>query len=239
MAQGDNSSVAQGLRGEHGTESGAAARPGMASEEAQSAGAKEKFMAEMTERPILFSGEMVKAILAGRKTQTRRVVKPQPINPIDGPGFSPVELNWRWDSENARVCPYGVEMDLLWVRETWRCDDEDNLCGHRIRYESDGKTQWLWPDTDFRKIANPTKKRPSIFMPRWASRITLEVTGVRVERVRSISEEDAIAEGVEPELDWTATMKYAVLWDKINGKKYPWANNPFVWVIEFKRLESR
>ena len=192
-------------------------------------------MTEMTERPILFTGEMVRALLAGRKTQTRRVVKPQPINPIDGPGFSPVELNWRWDSENARVCPYGVEMDLLWVRETWRTDPRYDAAPPSSIHDNAP----IWYDCDADTWTGYGKVRSPIFLPRKFSRITLEVTDVRVERVRSISEEDAIAEGVEPELDWTATMKYAVLWDKINGKKYPWANNPFVWVIEFKRLESR
>ena len=175
----------------------------------------------MREIPILFSPPMVRALLAGRKTVTRRLSK-------------------RWLKVKAG--------DVLWVREAFqpifaegfehggeKYPDWKTGEGYAIRYvATEGRTDWIDGEDNI-----TDRCKPGIHMPRWASRITLEITGVRVERVRSISEEDAIAEGVEPELDWTATMKYAVLWDKINGKKYPWASNPFVWVIEFKRLETR
>lgn len=157
----------------------------------------------MKERPILFSGPMVRAIREARKTQTRRVVKE-----IDPDEF--VSSN---EADNlALCCPYGAVGDRLWVRETWQGNQGD------IRYGADGDS-----------LHGYNGWRPSIFMPRWASRITLEVTGVRVERVQEISEEDAQAEGVAHRCD------YKVVWDAINGKKYPWSSNPWVWVIEFKR----
>lgn len=204
----------------------------------------------MKERPILFSGPMVKALLAGTKTQTRRIVKPQPKHTDTwttltyfpksgraierGPDYPDGE-------EDVRVCPYGSPGDRLWVRETmdlwpgtcavYSCDGElvvNPFCeGHIERQE------WL----DNHAMA----KVPSIFMPRWASRITLEITGVRVERVQSITEEDAEAEGATNTCDMPNCLHtyrggFYSIWNSINGKKYPWASNPWVWILEFRRI---
>ena len=200
----------------------------------------------MKERPILFSGPMVKAILEGRKSQTRRVMKPQPIKlPYDhifpsGEHGLMSDTPHQYGSSMAHFCPYGKVGDRLWVRETLR------------RAESGTPTRYLdgCPVMrDGESIDWPFKRSPwpSIFMPRWASRISLEITGVRVERLQEITEEDAVAEGCELMVGVTAggciglvSARYAFrkLWDSINGKKYPWSENPWVWVIEFKRIEK-
>lgn len=201
---------------------------------------------ETKERPILFSGEMVRAILEGRKTQTRRVVKHQQVldslNDIglwDGPG----EVE-DWEKS---FCPYGKPGDRLWVREAWGYSGLN-----RVEYKAspaDGK--------DFRCV---DRWKPSIHMPRCASRITLEITNVRTERLQDISDADSIAEGVEGPFDgpedhndgkqfqyWrdystqnnycTPRGSYRSLWGSINGNKHPWISNPWVWVIEFRELE--
>jgi hypothetical protein len=198
---------------------------------------------EIKERPILFSGPMVKAILEGRKTQTRRVMKDPEL---------PHVLN---DEEVRAECPYGKRGDHLWVRETWRV-----FGGREYEYQQHKPSvEYRADETGFEQ----KEWRPSIFMPRWASRITLEITNVRVERLQNISFDDCLAEGIpigekwisieamdrhyppnqdgltdEQMLDqsWTAYVKaiYEELWDKINGKKHPWESNPRVWVIEFK-----
>lgn len=228
----------------------------------------------MKERPILFQGAMVRAILKGSKTQTRRIVKPAPpSNTVamgrwqdpgpepaywafmrDGPAepdhpFGGAELHgepWR--------CPYGQPGDRLWVRETWA------IVPRTAYARSDGVQQTLRPDDDHDAVIyragwdrsdSGFRWRPSIHMPRWASRITLEITGVRVERLQDISEADAIAEGIEPDVQpgdsvplWrnyrtgntTASPAYSYesLWESINGPG-SWDDNPFVWVVEFKR----
>ena len=185
----------------------------------------------MKERPILFSAPMVRAILSGAKTQTRRVVK-------DKHDVAALDFG-----ERVR-CPYGAPGDRLWVRATWR-PDFMRPSQRRAFYRADVVEEAV------------TKAwRPSIHMPRWASRITLEVTGVRVERLHDITPSDAIAEGVErgPEpLEYMAgtagwkdyerpgrceanpASSFASLWRSINGAK-SWAANPWVWVVEFKRV---
>lgn len=208
-------------------------------------------------RPILFSGPMVCAILEGRKSQTRRVVKPQPPAEcgihymIGNESWLPVEkrgpLRHSWEAwggplyesrpaghmcgNHAVRCPYGVPGDRLWVRESWYSPPRPlNDC---LGYVADGD----YPHGMAYRV------RPSIHMPRCASRITLEITGVRVERLQDISEADCIAEGVETlgrdigrEAPYDAAkLKYASLWESINGPG-SWDANPFVWVIEFKRL---
>ena len=191
----------------------------------------------MKERPILFSGPMVREILAGRKTQTRRVLtvpwkgraRCQPYDPYftdtDGRLFWEDEYGDWNDYEKTKRCPYGIPGDRLWVKETWLLVDDMN--GNRqIHYQADNED-----------IPGPWK--PSIFMPRWASRITLEITNVRVERLQGITEEDAIQEGCGAKHnfgDGSAKTGFAMLWDSINGKKYPWESNPWVWCIEFKRV---
>jgi hypothetical protein len=209
----------------------------------------------MRERPILFSAPMVRALLAGTKTQTRRVVKPQPWascvieEGMDGETpFVYSALSGHgpgYDVEETRKpcrCPYGQPGDRLWVRETWR------VCGGReYEYQQD-RSQVMYRSTHqedgFPLGWESYVWRPSIFMPRWASRITLEVTGVRVERLQDISEADCAKEGApfsysgfapEDAPDWRGW--YRDLWESINGPG-SWDANPWVWVVEFKRLEK-
>jgi uncharacterized protein YhfF len=172
------------------------------------------------ERPILFSAPMVRAILSGRKTQTRRRVKPQH-------GFSP---SMRTAEYCAQISPYGAPGDRLWVRETFL---------HVADFHGKDVTWYRADDDTF-----PGQWKPSIFMPRAASRITLEVTGVRVERLNEMPPEDARSEGCgSAEIPWMSgplasdpwRNTYAQLWESINGAG-SWAANPWVWVIEFKRV---
>ena len=201
----------------------------------------------MKERPILFSGPMVRAILDGRKTQTRRVVNWQKVAKQSGCtkgtlAYSDAFSSWAVFNGNGEAhlglvdCPYGQSGDRLWVRETWCQWDWEDLGTEpqdpiTLRFRADGDIPAV-------------KWRPSIFMFRWASRITLEITNVRVERLQDISDADIDAEGCRHAFDaeygegWdTANPLYHwwKRWDKINGKKYPWSRNPWVWVIEFQR----
>lgn len=216
-------------------------------------------MSDIKERPILFSGEMVRAILDGRKTRTRRVMKPQPVfhQPVTWePTGSIIPSYWTWRRSQTHDilmhehaphqpdilewCPYGKAGDRLWVRETWLYVGPGS--GSELPYAIDETKdpanhirEHVWYRAT--KSDDSLRWKPSIFMPRWASRILLEVTGVRVERVQDISETDAVAEGYPagcgiPPLDW-----YADLWDTINAKRgHGWKFNPFVWVVEFKRI---
>ena len=171
----------------------------------------------MNEKPILFSTPMVRAILDGRKTMTRRVVKCDSI--VDNKPY------WNIGGFREGNFPYQVGI-WLWVRETWQGTKD---C---ISYKASDPQQVV----EF----NYEPWRPSIFMPRWASRITLEITNVRVERLHEITEEDAEKEGVSftQYTNANARFHFMELWDSINSKKYPWESNPWVWVIEFKRLEK-
>jgi len=214
-------------------------------------------MSEARERPILFSGEMVRAILDGRKTQTRRVVTPQPsantayvIAGEDGVRALCISAlgngEYAGGSDPWRRCPYGAPGDRLWVKETfWTQHHGPPLVWEQqpLHYAADVE--------DPRQVEDYAK-RPSIFMPRWASRITLEITEVRVERVQEISAEDVAAEGVEiPRLEpdrgttWyegkeddLARHPFSLLWDSINAKRgYSWETNPWVWAVTFRVLE--
>lgn len=202
----------------------------------------------MTERPILFSAPMVRAILDGRKTQTRRVVKRELSGRVKAVG-SP--RNWHLDDPNAVLaCPYGQPGDRLWVRETFNWSSERDLlprephklCRERAGY-LDNRVVWAADGTRVHPEFGKAVWRPSIHMPRWASRITLEVTAVRVERLNDISEADAIAEGCAG-WGWhdpfsgdadgqTPQEEYAQLWEKINGAG-SWDANPWVWIVEFR-----
>ena len=238
----------------------------------------------MTERPIIFSAPMVRAILAGTKTQTRRAVKPQPIGKqrlIEGlahvtKGMNPADDGAVWyvgDCVGPGVevrCPYGAPGDRLWVRETFYCDHKFYPEGTpaNVYWDGDKARKSHTPEQieherkemrellDFRADGEPewegsigTPWRPSIHMPRWASRITLEVVGVRVERLQEITEADVRAEGVDELLidgrayaikcRSSAMLGFSQLWDSINAKRHPWTSNPFVWVVEFKVAEVR
>lgn len=239
----------------------------------------------MRERPILFSAPMVRAILDGRKTQTRRVVK----NHVYSNGFhfdgreilchsdylppSAMLMDVKrgklqyaisnlegWEAES----PYGISGDRLWVRETWGIGSRPDPWGgyEGIEYRAD--VEWTEPDEHLpcHKVETPdgvclsdyrSGWKPSIHMPRWACRLKLEITGVRVERLRDISEADARSEGAdglqwdgEPGhadlIDWPLMEHanpyrngFALLWESINGDG-AWASNPWVWVVEFKRV---
>lgn len=218
----------------------------------------------MRERGIIFNAEMVRAVLEGRKTQTRRIMKVQPesnqlgLLRITASTKSSDIGKYHWAESNATgnhvrsklfACPYGAVGDRLWVRETFEPlpdHEEPAGCSH-VLYSAD--------------VPFPNRKwTPSIHMPRWASRITLEITGVRVERLQDISESDAVAEGIEPlplepdmpqfyheyfpigiknglRCNMSAASSFSGLWEAIYGKE-SWQANPWVWVIEFKRVEG-
>ncbi len=248
----------------------------------------------MKERPIIFSGKMVKSILAGRKTQTRQVIRPQPI--LSGPDIiGPEEWLMRLPgslfgepnpmlADLGPLCPYGTPGDNLWVRETWRIgawnEDIGEVC---VDYRADNHARQEWlkveDEEQFDRLwiqstddaltsgleagedgtyhwepgKGPTRWRPSIHMPRWASRITLEMVSRWAERVHDISEQDTIAEGVhqvedrvrghsweiEFGLGWfdTPTLAFRALWDSLNAKRgVGWETNPWVWVLEFRQV---
>lgn len=192
----------------------------------------------MKERPILFSDPMVRAILSGQKTQTRRVCKPAEAAFLSyvvncGDGFWGDE-----EGDNRFACPYGQPGERLWMREA----HEAYEVGH-VHYRAD------WPNTQLAEAKQAgIRWTPSIHMPRWACRLLLEIVSVRVERLHDISQDDAVAEGC----DDTRDMKlepgrifhaggprdaFAALWSSINGAE-SWDANPWVWVIEFRRVAA-
>lgn len=210
-----------------------------------------------TARPILFSTPMVRALLDGRKSMTRRTVKQQErlrmgtdvlIEGDHRPEYLNEYGSWQQWVPNARTmrCPHGKAGDLLWVKERhYLTDDGHNE--HAVFSADESKVRehaatlkrikGTIPENIWQKHA---KLRPSIHMPRWASRLTLELTDVRVERLQDISEEDAIAEGVDAvsmadvprQATWSRRQDYAQLWEKLNGKG-SWDLNPWVWVLTF------
>lgn len=205
---------------------------------------------ETKERPILFSGEMVRAILDGRKTQTRRIVKPQPaygVREIKVGMFEPVIIRGGMeepgkpvfgfaDEERGWKCKYGQPGDRLWVRETWlEFDSDHRIGGARYTYKADVSVDGELIRKDYIKCGRDYRWKPSIHMPRNASRITLEITGVRVQRLQDIRYDDCLAEGWHAACGIGADYWYKELWDKINGWN-SWNENPWVWVVEFKRV---
>lgn len=234
----------------------------------------------MKSRPILFRGDMVRAILAGQKTQTRREVK-LPFEVPKGDWYPDLyrgkkpHTQWTfWERVNGKdtgksclpqfTCPYGTAGDELWVRETW------NALYPQL-YPQEGDMPWYFHELGAegarRAIARgaqptaihranpddpnlPTKDdieagfrwQPNIFMPRWACRLLLTITDVRVERIQSISEADARAEGISDEQiheHGSARAAFAALWDSIHGDTdHEWGKNPYVWVVEFSRKEQ-
>ncbi|HFD8275425.1 TPA: hypothetical protein ACF6GX_002050 [Raoultella ornithinolytica] len=230
----------------------------------------------MKERGMIFNGEMVRALLDGRKTQTRRIMKVQPepskSRPGDfwfsskklesmvhvsdlAPGNSPIVDCHLFFQEHC--CPFGAVGDRIWVREAFRVHSRATDVATLV-YKASERNSWTEqthrvPVAVCNKPATPEKWTPSLHMPRWASRITLEITDVRVERLNSISEEDATAEGVPPAgsllPDYqgtfltpngdfaTAKVAFQRLWESIYGED-SWKANPWVWVIKFKRIEG-
>jgi len=205
-------------------------------------------------RPLIFSASMVRAILAGTKTQTRRLVKKQ-NSCVDGqpcnfwseldfndafvdPGPSPagnpgpyLKVARPTEESRHRVYPRVQPGDLIWCKETW-----GPCAGGLVFRADDAGSVVSCPDGG--------KWRSSMFMPRWASRITLEITEARVERLQDISEEDALAEGVDPyecpsgPATPDARSAYAELWDRLNKDRCPWSASPWVWIISFKRVDT-
>lgn len=200
----------------------------------------------MVERPIIYSGGMVRGLLADQKTATRRLMKPQP----DFLG-SMVDPNTPFKTLGAGLharitCPYGEPGDRLWVREAWATDAQvDSIAPREL---SQGEPIWYPADDHLRQtgcsMMSRGKCRPSIHMPRWASRILLEITAVRVERLQDITDEQALAEGVavcEQDLDpdcncYSPRELFSILWSSLYGVE-SWQSNPYVWVIEFRRVE--
>lgn len=198
----------------------------------------------MKERPILFSAPMVRAILDGRKTVTRRIVKARDLEWMD------VHQGLR-EPDNAERCPYGQPGDRLWVRETWQgpllqefeidADPEWHYASHLHHYQNPEHCEYAadgGPKPEYTDADDVMRQgwRPSIHMPRWASRITLEIYNVRVERLQDISEADAAAEGVHTDPACPAYDAYQALWEQINGPD-SWDANPFVWVVTFRRID--
>lgn len=225
----------------------------------------------MSEHPILFSGPMVRAILEGRKTQTRRPIGFPRRGAFalqdDGSGWWPYQSD---DGESTTCddgierpmsCPFGQPGDRLWVRETW-ASPQPGIVAYRADGEAgawmgDGGGGRIWVHHGWIHGATDGTRegrwyglskyggrwRPSIHMPRRASRITLEVTDVRVQRLQEISEEDARAEGMGisdgramcgPQ--WSFRDGFSDLWDSINGKRAPWESNPWVWAVSFRQV---
>lgn len=232
----------------------------------------------MKERGMIFNGEMVRALLSGRKTQTRRSMKVQPSE-----GFTPMNMalepdyKARWytpgivdkegylqpaskevfgvaNENEGYSCPFGAVGDRIWVREAFRVHSRATDVATLV-YKASERNSWTEqthrvPVAVCNKPATPEKWTPSLHMPRWASRILLEITDVRVERLNSISQEDAQAEGLEltgwrpaysdPDSGGEVITPYdnfAELWSSIYGDE-SWQANPWVWVIEFKRVEG-
>ncbi|MBZ6546868.1 hypothetical protein FMJ40_06100 [Klebsiella variicola] len=204
----------------------------------------------MKERGMIFNGEMVRALLDGRKTQTRRIIKDCTVGRDQISKFIQIEKKFIGCYPEdvpeliRECCPYGIPGDRIWVREAFRVHSRATDVATLV-YKASERNSWTEqthrvPVAVCNKPATPEKWTPSLHMPRWASRILLEITDVRVERLKSISDGDAIREGCS-----TADMKsgdcvadvFARLWASIYGSD-SWNANPWVWVIEFKRVEG-
>ncbi|EBN8270436.1 hypothetical protein ACLH7T_001756 [Salmonella enterica] len=203
----------------------------------------------MKERGMIFNAEMVRAILDGKKTQTRRPIKWKQTRFTEIAERDDGSL-WPWAEDCERggdiwfACPYGEIGDRIWVRETFRVHSRATDVATLV-YRASVRNSWTEqthrvPIAVCDKQATPEKWTPSIHMPRWASRITLEITDVRVERLNDIRECDAKAEGGQTECTLIGDKYYPgfrSLWKSIYGEE-SWAANPWVWVIEFKRVEG-
>ncbi|AUY01261.1 hypothetical protein [Escherichia coli] len=204
----------------------------------------------MTERGMIFNADMVRALLDGRKTQTRRPIKWKQTRFTEiGEREDGSKWPWSEDAEHAcdfwHPCPFGAVGDRIWVRETWSSDFANYYPNDRVWYAADNNRRLdievvdgvrgiYSPESD---VHVPFRWRPSIHMPRWAGRILLEITDVRVERLRSMSQDDARAEGViAASGPMEAGLAFRELWDSIYGEE-SWQANPWVWVITFRRVE--
>ncbi|ACI09157.1 MULTISPECIES: hypothetical protein [Klebsiella pneumoniae complex] len=204
-------------------------------------------MTKISERGMIFNAEMVRALLDGRKTQTRRPIKWKQTRFTEiGEREDGSKWPWSEDAEHAcdfwHPCPFGAVGDRIWVREAFRVHSRATDVATLV-YKASERNSWTEqtrrvPVAVCNKPATPEKWTPSLHMPRWASRILLEITGVRVERLRSMSQDDARAEGViAASGPMEAGLAFRELWDSIYGEE-SWKANPWVWVIEFKRVEG-
>jgi len=198
----------------------------------------------MNEHSIIFQGDSIRAILDGRKTQTRRIIRPQPPEGhwwAETPAEMALAAQYYPGERGRKGCPYGVPGDRLWCRESIRKSQCEGEYGPYIEYVADGEvlpmSNWIWK----RNVL------PSIHMPRGCSRLTLEVARVRVQRVQDITEVDAKAEGCEPNhirrpgyaamYDADYRDGFRLLWNRINAKRgYGWDASPWVWAIDFRPL---
>lgn len=199
-----------------------------------------KHGAAMKERPIIMGAESVTAIIKDYKTHTRRVIKPQP--PVGGSIYWDVirdghAISWKYLDENGETlgplrCPYGQVGDRLWVKEKIRC----------VGHDSVGEFVWLYEDgtTKGQQVVHEyqdSRWRSPLFMPRALSRLTLEIVSINAERLQDITNEGAAAEGIVFGCD--SRDHFADYWDTINAARgYPWASNPWVWDIGFKKVEG-
>ncbi|EMC2368481.1 hypothetical protein VB763_004183 [Klebsiella pneumoniae] len=214
----------------------------------------------MSERGMIFNAEMVRALLDGRKTQTRRPIKWKQTRFTEiGEREDGSKWPWSEDAEHAcdfwHPCPFGAVGDRIWVREAFRVHSRATDVATLV-YKASERNSWTEqtrrvPVAVCNKPATPEKWTPSLHMPRWASRILLEITDVRVERLNAINEHDAQAEGVARlrggfwkhyQPGWTqhqlsARGSFVTLWKSIYGEE-SWNSSPWVWVIEFKRVEG-
>lgn len=217
-------------------------------------------MTKITERGMIFNAEMVRALLDGRKTQTRRPIKWKQTRFTEiGEREDGSKWPWSEDAEHTcdfwHPCPFGAVGDRIWVREAFRVHSRATDVATLV-YKASERNSWTEqthrvPVAVCNKPATPEKWTPSLHMPRWASRILLEITDVRVERLNAINEHDAQAEGVAKLREgfwkhyqpvWTqhqlsARGSFVTLWKSIYGDE-SWNSNPWVWVIKFKRIEE-
>lgn len=210
----------------------------------------------MKEKPIIFNTEMVKAILGGRKTQTRRIIKPQPED-IGAVKLTKVTFqlpyDWFYTSNSGKIgifktngakCPHGQPGDRLWVRETWRPSQIEDKAWYKAGIWNCTKDQLITVHDSHKGLDGKNKWKPSIHMFKKYARIWLEITDIKVERLQDITYSEIIAEGfthfltdeqqTDGEHRYRAKQFFAKFWDSINGKKHPWESNSWVWVIDFK-----
>lgn len=217
-------------------------------------------MDEFKVKPILFGAEMVRALIDGRKTQTRRVMKLQPeafgsTGWLYGGGYyaddSQMQSHLFHDVYGEKGSPYGSvytdgTVDVLWVRETWQAQCQDGRWWHEVPKDERDLHNWAFTNPVAPAFeATPPKWMPSIFMPKMATRLILEVTSIHVERVQDIDVDDIVAEGAfPPDKNIGLGGQFAVeawwdLWDAINAKRgYSWSSNPWVWVVGFKQIND-